>query len=229
VAVVPARRRRALPSLAVVSVLLLSATGCTGLDEASAAGISHDDLVSELSVQLARVTGLTYTATYQLVGGGQAKVTQAQKPTRTAYVYPGGRLLETSTGTVRCTGSSALTCTETDPAPATTLPLTGSTLVTPEAALAMLNAAALDRELTATPHDTTIAGRHATCLDLSGVDGTASDKFSLCVTNEGALGSFSATIAGVRLEQALTAYAEKAAPEELDLPASAKVSDKRSN
>src|SRR5690242_7314334 len=220
--------------------LLLGTAGCTDLDQASAAGISHDDLLSEMSVQLARVTGLTYTATYQLTGGGTATVTQAQKPTRTAYVYPSGRVIESATGTIRCTGEKSTqadktvtaggrspVCTETDLAPATSAPLTGSTLITPEAALAMLNAAALDQQVDATQHDTTIAGRHALCLDLDNVDGTATRRFSLCVTNEGALGSFAATIAGKHYEQALTTYAEKTAPDAFDLPPAAQLTDKR--
>lgn len=227
VSVVPSGSRLTAFSAATVAALMLGTAGCTDLDEASAAGISRDDLVSEMSTQLAKVTGLTYTATYQLTGGGRATVTQAQKPTRTAYAYPGGRLIETAIGTIRCTGGTALTCTETDPTPATALPLAGSTLVTPEAALAMLNTAALDPEVVTNQHDTTIAGRHATCLDLSGVDGTPTSEFSLCVTNEGALGSFTATIAGTRLEQALTSYAEKAAPGTFALPASARLTDKR--
>jgi hypothetical protein len=210
------------------SAILLGSAGCTGLDQASAAGISRDDLVSELTAQLARVTGLTYTATYQLAGGDTATVTQAQKPTRTAYVYPGGRLIEQTTGTIRCEGDTALNCTQTDPAPATATPIAGSGLITPEAALALLNTATLDQDVEATPHDTTIAGRHATCLDLKNVDGTPTAEFSLCVTNEGALGSFTATIAGTRFEQALTAYAEKPAPETFVVPASAKMTDKRS-
>ena len=219
----------AVAALSLVAAGLLSLAGCTDLDEASAASITQDSVVSEMSTQLARVTGLTYTATYQLTGGGRATVTQAQKPTRTAYVYPGGRLIETTTGTIRCSGDASLTCTETDPAPPTATPLAGSTLITPEAALAMLNEAALDRDLVADQHDTTIAGHHATCLDLSGVDGTPTSKFGLCVTNEGALGSFTATIAGRRFEQALTTYADKAAPETFVLPRSAKLADKRTN
>ncbi|WP_051808096.1 hypothetical protein [Actinoplanes subtropicus] len=293
-------------SVTAAAALLLGAAGCTDLDQASAAGISHDDLLSETSIQLARVTGLTYTATYQLAGGGTATVTQAQKPSRTAYVYPGGRLIQTATGTVRCSGAKtgstgsggsgktgntgpgstgpgstgpeaagpgtagpgtagpgtagpgtagpgtagpgnaggagktgsaggsgsggsgkAAACTETDPAPATAAPLAGSTLITPEAALALLNTAALDQKVNATQHDTTIAGRHALCLDLDNVDGTPTRRFSLCVTNEGALGSFAATIAGTHYEQALTTYTEKVAPDAFDLPPSAKLTDKR--
>ena len=227
VSVVPLRLRLTVAGLATAAALLASA-GCAGLDQASAAGISRDDMVSELATQLARVTGLTYTATYQLAGGDTATVTQAQKPTRTAYVYPGGRLLEETTGTTRCEeAGTALRCTETDPAPATATPLTGSTLITPEAALALLNTAALDQEVEVTPHDNTIAGRPASCLDLKQVDGTPTSELSICVTNEGALGSFAATIAGTRFEQALTAYAEKAEPDNLTLPGAAQVTDKR--
>ncbi|GAA0533552.1 hypothetical protein GCM10010172_13100 [Paractinoplanes ferrugineus] len=206
----PSRLRLTAAGLTTGAVLL-GLTGCTGLDQASAAGISRDDMVSEMAVQLARVTGLTYTATYQLAGGDTATVTQAQKPTRTAYDFPGGRLVEETAGTVRC--SAKRECTRTAPQPATALPLPGSTLVTPEAALALLNAATLDQDVEVTPHDTTIAGRHATCLDLTRVDGTPTSEFGICVTNEGALGSFAATIAGTRYEQAMTAYKEKAAPE----------------
>ncbi len=225
----PTRLRLTLAGLAAATAALLGATGCTGLDEANAAGITHDDLVSEMAAQLSKVTGLTYTATYQLTGGDTATVSQAQKPTRTAYRFPGGRLIETATGTIRCTGDEpAVTCTETDPTPATATPLAGTALITPEAALAMLNTAALDQNVTATPHDTTIAGRHATCLSLSQVDGTPTAEFSVCITNEGALGSFTATIAGQRIDQALTAYAEKADAAAFLLPSTAKLTDKRS-
>jgi hypothetical protein len=222
------RPRLTLAGLAVA--VLLGATACTRLDEANAAGISHDDLVSDTATQLARVTGLTYTAKYQLSGGDIATVTQAQKPTRTAYEFPGGRIIESPTGTVRCEGSSARpTCTETDPAPATAASLTGTALITPEAALAMLNTAALDPEVDATRHDTTIAGRHANCLTLTKVDGTPSSEFSLCVTNDGALGSFLATIGGRRVEQALTSYAEKADATTFNIPPAAKLTDERTH
>jgi hypothetical protein len=209
---------------ALVAAVLLGATGCTDLDSANAAGLSHDDLVSDTAAQLARVTGLTYTAKYQLSGGDTATVTQEQKPTRTAYEFPGVLLIESATGTVRCEKSA---CVETDPVPATAAPLAGTVLITPEAALAMLNTAELDPEVVATRRDTTIAGRHANCLTLQEVDGTPASEFSLCVTNEGALGSFTATMGGRRIEQALTSYAEKADPATFLLPPSAALTDKR--
>jgi hypothetical protein len=227
VSVVPSRQRLTLAGLAAVAVLT-GTVGCGGLDEASAASVTHDDLVSEIAGQLSRVAALSYTATYQLTGGDIATITQAQQPARTAYVYPGGRLIETPTGTIRCRGkATALACTETDPSPATSAPLTGTTLITPEAALAMLNTASLDQQVTAAQHDTTIAGRHATCLTLSQVDGTPTPDFSLCVTNEGALGSFTATLAGQHIDEALTAYTDRPTPETFALPPTATLTDKR--
>lgn len=207
--------------------VLLGAAACTGLDQASAANITRDDLVSEMAGQLAESSTLSYTATYQLAGGDTARITQSQKPTRTAYAYPGGRLIVTSTATIRCKGAEkAPICTETTPSPATDARQIGA-LITPDAVLAMLNAAALDADLVAAQHDTTIAGHHATCLDLNRVDGTPARKFTVCVTSEGALGSFTASINGRRADVALTAYSDKPDEAAFALPPAAKLTDKR--
>jgi hypothetical protein len=208
--------------------MLLGMAGCGELDEASAADLTRDDLVSALAAQLASGSALSYTATYQLAGGDTATVTQAQRPARTAYVYPGGRLIVTTTATIRCKGDDkAPTCTETAPDPTAAASLTGGSLVTPAAVLAMLNTAALDPDVTAEQHDTTIAGRHATCLD--DVAGTKVPEFDVCVTNEGALASFAATIDGERTELALTAYSDHVTGEAFALPPATKVTDKRPN
>jgi hypothetical protein len=210
----------------IAATVLLGLTGCTGLDEASAASITRDDLVSEMAGQLAGAAQLTYTATYQLAGGDTARIIQAQAPTRTAYSYPGGSLLVTPTATVRCVDKSA-TCTETTPEPTADAALTGTMMVTPDAVLSMLNIAALDPDVISEQHDTTIAGRHATCLNLRQVDGTPARDFSVCVTSEGALGSFTATVKGETADQALTAYSDKAAPSAFTIPTSRKLLDKR--
>jgi hypothetical protein len=220
--------RRASAGLALLTAALLGTAGCTGMEQASAAGASRDDLVSETVAQLSRGTRLTYTARYHLTDGGTATVTQAQHPARAAFDFPGGRLLELPGSTTRCEPAGRrLTCTRNDPAPATAAPLAGTTLVTPGAALAMLNTAALDSDVVSASHDTTIAGRHANCLSLAKVDGTPASEFALCVTNEGVLASFTATIDGRRIDQALTAYAETAEPAAFRMPATATVSDLR--
>lgn len=214
------RSRLVLAGLTAATVV----AGCGDLDQASAASITRDDLVSEMAGQLAGTSALTYTATYRMVGGDSATVTQAQKPTRIAYAYAGGRVIVTPGATFRCAGAS---CTETTPSPAADRRLTGTSMLTSDAVLDMLNTAALDEDVIAEQHDTTIAGRHATCLDLSQVDGTPAREFSVCVTNEGALGSFTATIHGERVDLALTEYADKAGDAAFLLPFGAKLVDKR--
>jgi hypothetical protein len=222
--------RHKLAGLTAVAVSLLGVTACTDLDEASAAGITRDDLVSEMATQLAGAATLTYTATYQTAGGGTAHITQAQKPSRSAYAYPGGRLIVTPTATTRCSAARrTVTCTETAPSTATGTELTGTAVVSPDTVLAMLNTAALDSDVIAQQHDTTFAGHHATCLDLRHVDGTPAHEFSVCVTSEGALGSFTATIGGKQLDVALTAYSDKADETAFALPPKAKLIDNRPN
>jgi hypothetical protein len=208
------------------SATLLVVGACGGIDSASAASIARGDLVSELATQLSASATLSYTATYQLAGGTEARITQVQKPTRVAYSYPGGRLIRTPDATTRCLGTeTALKCTETAPGPADARS-TGS-LNTPDTVLAMLNIAAVDPGAVAEQHDTTIAGHHATCLALTGVARTPAPDFTVCVTAEGALGSFAATIGGKQADLALTAYSDKPDVTAFQLPPTAKVSDRR--
>jgi len=213
--------RLVLTGLAAAATMLVAAA-CGGVDTANAAGIAHDDLVSELATQLSESATLSYTATYQLAGGDEAQITQAQKPTRVAYTFPGGRMIRTPGATTRCTGAK---CTITTPDPAD-VRSTGA-LTTPDAVLAMLNQAAVDPGATAEQHDTTIAGHHATCLALTGVTHTPTPDFTVCVTAEGALGSFTATVGGKQADLALTAYSDKPDVSAFELPPAAKVTDQR--
>src|SRR4029453_15162218 len=110
--------------------------------------ISHDSPASAVAAQLAGGSGLSYTATYQVSGGGTATITRAQRPARTAYVYPGGRLIVTSTATILCQGGDkATTCVESAPDPAAATNLPRASLITPEAVLEMLTAAAFDPDV----------------------------------------------------------------------------------
>ncbi|XVU26396.1 hypothetical protein ACQPZJ_04905 [Actinoplanes sp. CA-054009] len=199
------QRLTAAAAALAAGALLLGTTACTGLDEASAAGPTRDDLISETAAQLATGDTLTYTATYHLPGGDTATISRAQKPERSSYVYPGGRLIVTPTATIRCKGAS---CTSSAPDPTAAANLTGA-LVTPEAAESMLTTAALDPEVVSAQRDTTIAGRHATCLSLKEVSGTPASAFDMCITNEGALASFTATIAGKKADITLTSLVDE--------------------
>ena len=100
-------------------------------------------------------------------------------------------------------------------------------LVAPSTVFALLTAAALDTDMTVKQHDTTIAGRHATCVDLTDVDNAAARKFSTCITNDGALGSFTGVLNSKAVDMAMTDYADEVSATAFDLPRGAKVTDHR--
>jgi hypothetical protein len=220
--------------VAAALVLCAATAGCSDLDEPGQ-GLARNDLVSDLAAQMSDAAALTYEASYQLSGGETATVAQAQQPTRSAYVYPGGKVTVTSDATTRCnTRTKATTCTMTAPATPTSPPpakvfegADGAGMVLPSTVLALLNAAVLDNDVEVAQHDTTIAGRHATCLQLTGVDGAATRDFTTCITNEGALGSFNGILNSLRVDVAMTHYAESVPDEIFEVPKAAKLVDRR--
>ncbi len=225
-------RRRVVPGLAAAALLL---AGCGSLGQAaSAQGIARGDLVSELAAQLTGSATLTYTAGYQLPGGGTATVAQAQRPARTAYAYPGGRVLVTGQAVTACRGARKPTCTVTAPPdPGAALPpavfaeaqRTG--MIAPVTVLSLLETAALDPGVTLEPRDTTIAGHHATCLDLSGLTDDRTRAFTTCVTNDGVLGSFTGTVDGRTIDIAMTHFESRIRGDAFDVPTGATTVDRR--
>ncbi len=219
------------PGLAA-AVLLLG--GCGSLDEAaSAQGIAGGGLAAELAAQLGGSATLTYTAVYQLAGGGTATVAQAQKPARSAYAYPGGRVLTTEQAVTECRGARP-TCTVTappragaGPPPSVFAHAQRAGMVAPATVLSLLNAAALDPAVVLAPRDTTIAGHHATCLDLSGLSDDRARGFTACVTNDGVLGSFTGTIEGRTFDVAMTQFESRVRGGAFDVPAGAELVDRR--
>jgi hypothetical protein len=223
------RRRIAAAAL----VLCASTAGCSDLDDPGQ-GLTRNDLVADLAAQMTAAADLTYEANYQLSGGAEATVAQTRKPARTAYVYPGGKVTVTKDATTVCRTAKTTTCTMTAPAtaasppPAKVFEVAGATgLVTPATVLALLNAAVLDNDVEVVQHDTTIAGRHATCVQLTGVDDAAARDFSACVTNEGVLGSFNGILNQNRMDVAMTHYSEQVEEAMFDLPVAAKLVDRR--
>ena len=220
--------------VAAALVLCAATAGCSDLDEPGQ-GLARNDLVSDLAAQMSDAAALTYEASYQLSGGETATVAQAQQPTRSAYVYPGGKVTVTTDATTQCrTRTKATTCTITAPATPTSPPpakvfegADGAGMVLPSTVLALLNAAVLDNDVEVVQHDTTIAGRHATCLQLSGVDGAATRDFTTCITNEGALGSFNGILNSLRVDVAMTHYADSVRDEIFEVPKAAKLVDRR--
>jgi hypothetical protein len=206
--------------------------GCAEFDNPAAAqGLTRNDLVAQLAVQLDGSASLTYAATYQLAGGRTATIAQAQDPPRSAYRYPGGEVLVTPTATTRCARRA---CTMTAPATLTSpLPAALFTdaekagLVVPAAVQGLLNSARLDRDVVVEQHDTTVAGRHATCLHLRNVDKAESGAFSTCITSDGVVGSFTGTLSGTKIDVAMTDYADRVGTDAFASPPGTKMIDHR--
>jgi hypothetical protein len=214
--VVTVARRRFLNGLPA-AIALLAATACTGLDQASAAGVGPADAVAQIAGQLADSAQLTHTATYRLADGGTARI--VQDGSRTAYHWLGGSLIVTPSATTRCAGT--VTCTVTAPGgPTAELP-PSTGLITPEAIEAKLRTATAtaDPALEITQRDTTIAGRHAACIRLTG-------SFEVCVTGDGTLAAFAGTLDGTKLDITLTGLTATA-DDDFRPPAGATVLDRR--
>jgi hypothetical protein len=119
----------------------------------------------------------------------------------------------TPAATARCIRRKCTTSarpTPTSPLPATVF--AGATkvgLVAPVAVQNLLNAARLDRDMDVDQRDTTVAGRHATCLSLRNVDKAETGAFSTCITSDGVVGTFTGTISGTRIDVALTDYTDR--------------------
>ncbi|HET8680430.1 MAG TPA: hypothetical protein VFM54_00935 [Micromonosporaceae bacterium] len=222
-------------ALTVAGVVAVAGSGCGSLDKVQHPA-GHTDLVNDLAVRLRHGAHLTYTAEYQLPGGTAAQVAQAQRPARSAYVYPGGRLTMTPELVIDCRAQPpGMTCTLAAPAAAST-EAAGGVLATVEArglvptslVVGLLSAAALDSDVQVRQHDSTIAGQHATCVEVTKVDNAAASAYQLCVTTDGVLGSFSGTVRGRRVELTLTSYRDAVSADAFALPAGARVVDRRS-
>ncbi|WP_435204822.1 hypothetical protein [Micromonospora sp. bgisy143] len=216
--------------LAVSVIASLTVTGCQTFEDAGSA-MGRSDLVNDLAARLDRALELTYTADYQLPGGQTAAIVQAQDPARSAYTYPGGRLTVTPDAVTRCTAAGGrMACTVVPPPTPGSKPTVAlfteanrQGLVTPPVVVGLLTAAALDPQAVIKQSDTTVAGRHAACVEVERSDG----DFSACVTTEGVLGSFLGSVDGKPMELALRDYSETVEKNAFDPPAGAGVVDNR--
>jgi len=205
---------------------LLSGAGCQTLSDAGTA-IDPADLVNELATRLDAASGQTYSADYQLSGGETARIVQAQQPIRVAYTYPDGKLIVTVESTTRCATEDSRTVCTLSPAPATG-PVTAAFadasehgLVTPPVVIDLLAATALEPKAIVKQNDTTIAGRHATCVQVSQVQNAAASSFATCVTTEGVLGSFTGVVDGQAIDIAISQYRDTVDANAFDLPSGA--------
>jgi hypothetical protein len=232
VAMRPARpvRTAVLACLALVGPL--AGAGCATIDGTRQV-INRADLVNDLATRLDRAAGLPYAAQYQLTSGQTATIAQAPRPIRSAYTYPGGKVVVSTTATAACEGQgSAAHCTLTAPPLSTSGPpagvldaATAQGLIYPTMVMGLLTTAALDSQAEIDQSDATIAGQHATCVDVRRVENTPA--FKACITADGVLGSFAGTLHGEPAEVSLVNYTETVPDTAFDLPAGAEITDRR--
>jgi hypothetical protein len=208
--------------------------GCGSIGDAQQV-IDRARLVNELASRLDHASELTYTADYQLPNGAHTTIAQAQDPVRAAYTYPDGMFATTPDATIACQiENGANTCTLTAPPSPTTDAQTGLLkklidhgLVPPTTVVGLLTSASLSSNAVIEQHDTTVAGEHATCVDVTGVENSSASQFDACITTAGVLGSFKGTVDGKGMEVSLIRYVASVAENAFDIPADATTVDQR--
>ncbi|MFJ8577009.1 hypothetical protein [Micromonospora sp. NPDC093277] len=209
----------------------LTVTGCQALDDAGVA-LGRADLVNDLAARMDRALEQTWAADYQLSGGRTASIAQTTEPLRSAYTWPEGKITVTQQALTRCdTNGGRSSCVVSPPVLTAGRPSVvvytearKHHLVTPPAVIRMLTDAAIDREADIEQSDTTLAGHHATCVDVT----RAGERFTACVTTEGVLASFTGALDGQPAEITLSRYTDTVEPTAFDVPADAEVVDHRS-
>ncbi|HEX8631553.1 MAG TPA: hypothetical protein VF755_25625 [Catenuloplanes sp.] len=220
--------RRMVTAVAVAATLC--ATGCQDIGTA-ARMVDGSHLVNTLATRLDRSAELTYSADYRVAGGSTATLAQAQRPQRAAYSFPGGKVTVTVRDTAVCrtpprkaTCVLALSTGDRDPsATALTAAPDAPAMVAAATVVDLLIATARDANAHLDQHDTTVAGRHATCVGARATDNPSVTRFVACITTEGVLGSFTGTVNGQPVDIAMTRYRDDVDPAEFDLPHGAKV------
>jgi len=223
-----------LPALAVLAVSVTALTGCVAVNSGQP-GDSRAQLVGDLAGRLGQSGALTYTAVYRLPQGATATVAQAQNPGRAAYTYPGGKLAITPQYLADCrTGTLFTTCTltpppspGTDPAAALVGEIADRGLIAPEMVIGLLTSVGLDTAAVVTTRDTTIAGENATCLQVTGAQVAFSPAIVVSRVVTTALGSFTGVVSDTSVDVTLDQYEPTVRPDAFDLPAGAKVTDRR--
>ncbi len=221
---------RTLRALAATVIASLTVTGCQALDDAGVA-LGRADLVNDLVAQMDRALEQTWAADYQLPGGRTASIAQTMEPLRSAYTWPDGKITVSQQAVTHCeNGAGQASCVVSPPVATAGKPSVvvytearRYGLVTPPAVMRLLTDAALDPAATIEQSDTTLAGHHAACVDVT----RNGERFHACVTTEGVLASFTGTLDGRSAEITLSRYTDTVDPAAFDLPAGAGVVDHR--
>jgi hypothetical protein len=232
------RRTGSAVLLAATLVLPVVASGCEVISKVKNVADSVQTLTS-LGNKLKDASKLTYTAEYRAVDG--ERVTLVQQPPKSAYRGPKGAFISTPDGTLLCeTAAGKTACQKAPPqsditvSDAALIPtVTGQGFVPPALAVGLIAAAALQTEAHVEQSTKTIAGQHATCAKATGLSKDGGDKnqpnvqdFSVCITDEGVLGSFDGTLQdGTRASLTLLRYSATADGAAFTPPAGAQITD----
>ena len=210
------RMSRALTG-ATALVLIAASLGC-GLIQGAKNLVDTAGVLSNFADRLGKAATLTYTAEYKVSGQdakGKAKeeptVKLVQQPPNAAFITDEGRFIFTSGFTYLCsTDKGTMTCQKTPNQSADVTAadaglisgVAGPFFVTPEIALGLIAAAAFVPGAKVTQTDKTIGGQKSLCAEVTSLENAGStpgDKealhdFSVCVTEEGVLASFSGSL-----------------------------------
>lgn len=231
----PAKRsatsRRA--ALAALLCALLPLTGCQVITDD---GVAPDRarLLADMSAQVLRSAQHRYHAEYLLAGGAKGAISQQTGPVRTTFTYPGGRLMVDPNGHTSCVTAVRPPRCQIRPLPsAGPAALTGYQevtkhgLVTAPVVVDLLRAAEQQSQASVEAYDATLAGRQATCLVIADLADAEAGGFTVCVTAEGVLASFSGVVGGATIDQALLHASTQPPVTAFDLPEGARVVDHR--
>jgi len=228
------------PLVVVLATTLAAGTlGCGLLNQAQDL-VNNAQVLSDFADRLGKAQTLTYTADYVTPDG--ATVTLAQQPPNTAFIAKDTRFIFTQEAIFLCSTEQAVLTCQKSPNSQSTMDssdaqlmggLGGPGFVTPEVALGLILAASLVPGAKVEQSTQTIAGQGAKCASATGLDAAASPgdsdspkEFTVCVTNAGILGSFTATsTAGERVGIELTKYSDAADVALFAPPAGAKIVD----
>jgi len=231
---------------ALALVLVGGALGC-GFINSAKNFVDTAGVLSNFADRLGKAAALTFTAEYKVSGQdekGKAKeeptVKLVQQPPNAAFITDDGRFIFTSDFSYLCsTEKSTMTCQKSpNQSPDVSAAdagliagVAGPFFVTPEVALGLIAAAAFVPEAKVTQTDKTIAGQKSLCAEVTNLEKAASKEekdalhdFSVCVTEDGVLASFSGSLQnGETAKVELVSYSAEADKAAFAPPKGAKI------
>jgi hypothetical protein len=226
--------------LAVLATALAAATVGCGLVNKARDLADTAKVLSDFADRLGKASQLTYTADYQVTGG--STVTLVQQPPNSAFLTKSGRFIVTSDFIYLCGTTNGATTCQKAPHQSSGVNagdgglvegITGRGFITPEMAVGLIAAAAFAPGASVSQSEKIIAGEHSLCATATGLDSAASPgasgaprDFTVCLTDEGILSSFSGTdTSGQTVEIQLTRYSAEVDQAAFAPPAGATVTN----